>query len=632
MQSIVSKLGRWQAGSGTLARIFLISLLAIIPMAGLLAEMYARYLADKEFAARREIDQTIESFVREQTALLDSKRAVLLALAQTEEIATQDPEGCPQMLQRVRENFPTLLTAIRIDDPTLTICSAAGTQATGLTRAQAGFERAAYRKGEPDSYLLLRSRFNEQPVIVINQPLSYPDGTPSGVLAAALDFDWIGARLAESQGLKYLRVAVIDAEGRIYAAEGFEGGMRVGETLPPGMPLMAVIRSEGRSLSAQRVDFLMGARLVAMRTLDLAPGQALHFVIAAPVDMVMPSIGREILSALAVVAVVLLVSGAAAMGLAHQLLAKPVRRMIGLCQRLIEGDLSARTNLPHGATDMGEMAAWLDRTAEALQQRQQALEQREKALESAVLRAEMASRRKSDFLAHMSHELRTPLNAVLGYAEVIRRGMFGSLPDRYRDYAQNIHQAGQHLLDLINDILDLAAIEASKRELREEPLVLSDELESAFAIVRPQAQSKHLQLSLATCPGTLLADRRMLKQILLNLLSNAIKYTPHAGRISLTAAFDPAGVALTVADNGIGIAPQQIETALSPYGRVGSAYTRTQASGIGLGLPLAKALAELHGGTLALQSRQGAGTSVTVRFPAARFTPAEPATAPALSA
>jgi signal transduction histidine kinase len=232
----------------------------------------------------------------------------------------------------------------------------------------------------------------------------------------------------------------------------------------------------------------------------------------------------------------------------------------------------------------------------------------------------------------MSHELRTPLNAVLGYAEVIRRGMFGSLPDRYRDYAQNIHQAGQHLLDLINDILDLAAIEAGKRELREEPLSIAEELQAAFAIVQPQAKPKHLQLSLEIAEGTLTADRRMVKQILLNLLSNAIKYTPHAGRITLAAAIEEGGVALKVADNGIGIAPEQIETALSPYGRVGSAYTRTQASGIGLGLPLAKALAELHGGSLSLESQQGVGTTVTVWFPAARFRPAPPDTAAAPAA
>jgi signal transduction histidine kinase len=632
MKSMLTRFGRWQAGSGTLARIFMISLLAIIPMAGLLAEMYAHYLADKELSARREIDQAIDSFMREQVALLDSKRAVLLALAQTDEIVRNDPVECPTMLQRVEQNFPSLLTAIRIDDPTQIICTAKGVVATNFTRAQAGFERQAYRRGEHDTYLLLESRFAEKPVIVINQPLVRAGEQPRGVLAAAIGFEWIAERKAESAMLTPLRIAVLDPRGRVFEAVGFEGGLSVGETLSPDMPLMRLLQQAGDTMPAQRVSLLMGERFVALRTIDLAAGQKLHFIIAAPVDQVMPSIAREVLSAMAVMALVLLLSGAAAMGLAHQLIGKPVRQMIGLCQRLIDGDLSARTNLPHGATDMGEMAAWLDRTAEALEQRQIALEQREKALENAVLRAEMANRRKSDFLAHMSHELRTPLNAVLGYAEVIRRGMFGSLPDRYRDYAQNIHQAGQHLLDLINDILDLAAIEASKRELREEPLSIAEELQAAFAIVQPQAKPKHLQLSLEIAEGTLTADRRMVKQILLNLLSNAIKYTPHAGRITLAAAIEEGGVALKVADNGIGIAPEQIETALSPYGRVGSAYTRTQASGIGLGLPLAKALAELHGGSLSLESQQGVGTTVTVWFPAARFRPAPPDTAAAPAA
>lgn len=632
MRSMFSTLGRWQAGSGTLARIFLISLLAIIPMAALLAEMYAHYLTDKEFAARREIDQVIDSFKREQIARLDSESAVLLALAQTDEIIRNDPVGCPQMLSRVRAAFPTLLTAIRIDDPTMQVCTADGLRQTDFGRAAVGFDREAYRRGEKDTYLLINSRFADKPVVVINQPLRRADGTNAGVLAAAIGFDWISQRKAESEALKHFRIAVVDQRGRVFAADGFEGGLDAGETLSAEMPMMKLIRANSEGLPAQRAEFPRGDRLVAFRSLTLSPDQQLYFVIAAPVELVMPGMIGEILSAVAVMALVLLLSGAAAMALAHQLLAKPVRQMIKLCQRLIDGDLSARTQLPHGATDMGQMASWLDQTAEALQQRQTTLEQREKALENAVLRAEMANRRKSDFLAHMSHELRTPLNAVLGYAEVIRRGMFGTLPDRYRDYAQNIHQAGQHLLDLINDILDLAAIEASKRELRDEPLSIAEELQAAFAIVQPQAKPKHLQLSLDTVDGTLAADKRMLKQILLNLLSNAIKYTPHAGRISLSSAIEDGAAVLRVADNGIGIAPDQIETALSPYGRVGSAYTRTQATGIGLGLPLAKALTELHGGTLTLESTQGAGTTVTVRFPAARFTPAAAEPAQAASA
>jgi signal transduction histidine kinase len=623
MGSMFSTLGRWQASTGTLARVFLISLLAIIPMAALVAEMYARYLSDKEFAARREIDATVESFVREQTEMLDSKRAVLLVLAQTDALIRNDPVACPAILRRVRENFPTLLTAIRVDDPSVSLCTANGMVPTNFTRAQIGFERPAYIAGKKDTYPLIQSRFADRPVIVINQPLIGETGRPVGVVSAAVDFEWLAQRYTQSDMLRKMRIIAFDADGRIYAAYGFNEDTKATGTLPSDSPLRALVAKYGDAMTTHRVEFPNGERLVSFRSVALSAEHKLYFAIKAPVDVVLPNMTAEILSAAAVVALVLIFSGAAAMGLAHQLVAKPVRRMIMLCQRLIDGDLSARTALPHSRTDMGEMAAWLDRTAEALQQRQQTLEQREAALETAVLQAEMASRRKSDFLAHMSHELRTPLNAVIGYAEVIRRGMFGPLPDRYREYAGNIHKAGQHLLDLTNDILDLAAIEASKRELREESLVIADEMQAIVPMVLPQAKLKNMHLTLETVEGALIADPRMVKQILLNLVSNAIKYTPNAGLICLSAAIENGSLVMRVEDNGIGIPADKIETALSPYGRVGTAYTRIQASGIGLGLPLAKALTELHGGQLTLESQEGVGTKVSIHFPAERFRPGD---------
>ena len=236
--------------------------------------------------------------------------------------------------------------------------------------------------------------------------------------------------------------------------------------------------------------------------------------------------------------------------------------------------------------------------------------------------AELADRAKSQFLANMSHELRTPLNAIIGFAEVIQSEIFGSIGNqRYRDYAGDIHESGEHLLALINDLLDLSKVESGNAELHEEDVPVSDIIESCLRLMRERARRGGVDLEVEIAHGAALAlraDARMLKQILVNLLSNAVKFTPAGGRVLIKAWHDPqSGYVLQVVDSGIGIAPHDIPRALSRFGQVDSEPARKH-EGTGLGLPLTKALVELHGGNLDLQSEVGAGTTVTLRFPAER--------------
>ena len=238
--------------------------------------------------------------------------------------------------------------------------------------------------------------------------------------------------------------------------------------------------------------------------------------------------------------------------------------------------------------------------------------------------AEFANRSKSEFLANMSHELRTPLNAIIGFAQVLRDEMFGALGNaKYRDYAADINDSGQHLLDLINDILDLSKIESGKAELHEDDIEVAPLLRSALNMVHERATSGGITLETEIPDGlpALYADARKLKQILVNLLSNAVKFTKPGGVVTLRTWCDARGGYLfQVQDTGIGMAQEDIPKALSPFGQVDSALNR-QYEGTGLGLPLSKTLAELHGGTLDLQSEPGVGTTVTLRLPAARLRP-----------
>ena len=220
----------------------------------------------------------------------------------------------------------------------------------------------------------------------------------------------------------------------------------------------------------------------------------------------------------------------------------------------------------------------------------------------------------------MSHELRTPLNAINGFSEIMLSEMFGALGDaRYKEYAKDIHNSGQHLLALINDILDMSKIEAGKMTLRFDPMSLQDVTEDAVRLIRNRAEAAGLQL-LVDFPHLpeIDADYRAVKQVLLNLLSNAVKFTPKGGRVTVRAEArrDMVGerLRISVQDTGIGIAKEDLARLARPFEQVETQHAKTQA-GTGLGLALTKSLVELHGGTLEMQSLPGHGTTVSFTLP-----------------
>jgi two-component system cell cycle sensor histidine kinase PleC len=232
-------------------------------------------------------------------------------------------------------------------------------------------------------------------------------------------------------------------------------------------------------------------------------------------------------------------------------------------------------------------------------------------------RAEEANQAKSSFLANMSHELRTPLNAIIGFSEIMESGMFGPLgAEKYRGYCKDIHQSGQYLLDVINDILDMSKIEAGRIRLDLEPVRLGRFLNDTMRVVAPRAEDKRLELAADIGRGIRVkADQRLLKQIVLNLLSNAVKFTTEGGRITVRARAAGGWVRIAIADTGIGIPRDALAKLGRPFEQVESQLTKSH-QGSGLGLAIAKSLTELHGGTLRVRSKPGSGTLVQVRLPA----------------
>jgi len=237
-------------------------------------------------------------------------------------------------------------------------------------------------------------------------------------------------------------------------------------------------------------------------------------------------------------------------------------------------------------------------------------------LEKALEASESASRLKSRFFANLSHELRTPLNAIIGFAEMMAGGVMGPLDARYRSYAGDIHSSGLHLLSLINDLLDMAKIEAGEMRADPQETDLTVACESALRMMRATAERARLVLKVEIAADGPAAnvDTRHLSQILLNLLSNAIKFTPAGGHVELRVRTDAAGAGrIEIADTGIGMSPQDIVLALKPFGQVANALSRNH-EGTGLGLPLVKALCDINAIGFEIASALGAGTCVTLDF------------------
>ena len=296
------------------------------------------------------------------------------------------------------------------------------------------------------------------------------------------------------------------------------------------------------------------------------------------------------------------------------IISKPIKRLLETMESVSrKQDYSVR--VPTNSND--ELGSLTDSFNHMLAQ----IQQHEESLCAARQQAETANRAKSEFLATMSHELRTPLNAILGFSELMMREMAGPHgAPQYREYSADINESGRHLLDVINDILDISKIEAGQLELTEELIEPSDLAERALRLVADRAVEAGTEVHLIADPGLplLLGDERLVKQALLNLLSNAVKFTPDGGSIVVRLRLNGEGaLQMSVRDNGIGIAEVDYERVLTPFGQVENTLSRSY-PGTGLGLPLAKSFTEMHDGELQLRSTLGQGTEITLQFPSRR--------------
>jgi signal transduction histidine kinase len=277
----------------------------------------------------------------------------------------------------------------------------------------------------------------------------------------------------------------------------------------------------------------------------------------------------------------------------------PLRRTESRLDEIAVGDFAGRLEVPN-RDEIGALAAKVNRMSDELQ--------------GVYRELELASQHKSDFLATMSHELRTPLNAIIGFSEVLQEQMFGELNERQLAYVDDVLAAGKHLLSLINDVLDLAKIEAGRMELDLSEVAVPEILRSAVSLHSERARLEGVELSLTTEPEeiTVTADERRVRQVVFNLVSNAVKFTPAHGRIDISARTEDGHVEVAIADTGPGIAAKDRETIFEEFEQTAEGR---KAEGTGLGLPLSRKLVELHGGRLWVESEVGRGSTFRFTFP-----------------
>ena len=298
------------------------------------------------------------------------------------------------------------------------------------------------------------------------------------------------------------------------------------------------------------------------------------------------------------------------------LVVNPINDVANRARSLIQGSLDKEKKLP---TYASREISGLGRAIESLGQLLREKVTYEQKLEAAKDWAEAANRSKTNFLANMSHELRTPLNAILGFSEVMGAELYGPINnEKYADYVKDIQDSGQHLLSIIDDILDMSKVEAGKFAVNKSEIDLCNAVQYGLSVLGKEINEKKLDVTTSLEPdlSKVWFDEIRMRQIIVNLLSNACKFTPNKGSIAISCAWEPGGgIALRVKDSGVGIAPSDLQRVLMPFEQVDEAMTSGNQGGAGLGLPLSKALVELQGGTFAIRSKVNVGTEVVIVLP-----------------
>jgi two-component system, NtrC family, sensor kinase len=448
--------------------------------------------------------------------------------------------------------------------------------------------------------------------------LALRDGGREGWLTVAeLNLKFVSDLVVDVRFGREGRAFIIDAENHLVAHP--KGSHVLRRTDLSALPQVVALRA-GEKRGAQAIRPQAGENLDHVRVLTsfaAVPMAGWSLFVEQPEAEALGPVYASILRTILMFVAGLAVAVAASYVLARRL-SGPILTVRRGAARLAAGDLATRIDVKTG-DEVEALAAEFNRMAAQLQELYEGLEG--KVMEKTA-ELEAANRHKSEFLANMSHELRTPLNAIIGMSEALKERYFGELNGKQAEYVRDIYGSGQHLLSLINDILDLSKVEAGRMEIDLAEVDVRGAVTNCCTLIRERALRQRLTLrcTLDAAPATWRLDERKFKQVLINLLTNAVKFTPPGGVVEVSTNVRDDALELQVADTGVGIAAHEQRAIFEEFHQVRAAGTSKQ-EGTGLGLALSRRLVELHGGTLAVQSVPGEGSCFIARFPRAREEP-----------
>jgi signal transduction histidine kinase len=585
-------------------RLITLVLIAVCP--AILIQAYNEYELRKASEAdiRQQVIQITKQFGEEIGELREGARQLLLALSQLTPVKLRESNDCNVLFGSLASQYANYSLLAAADTDGRIFCSSSPLSYSSVAD-RPFFKRAMTQEG------LAVGNYWADPTSgarMIHFALKFDggDGHTAGVVFVGLDLRWLSEHLKERGLSPTSSILIADREGNIIARLPNPEAL-VGKNMRKGHAEIMDGNTTGweESVGVDGVTRIFGYLPAAL----------------PPRDFFLRGVALIVFGLLAA-------TFAAVLG-GRRFLQEPINGLVAFATEWRHGNYDSRVEVRHPGSEIGHLGATFNAMADALAARYAAQKRAEAELrelnatletrvEERTVELANANRAKSMFLANMSHELRTPLNAIIGFGEMMHREIMGPIgTPAYKEYAQHIHESGMHLLSLVEEMLDLAKVEAGKLQIERVPTEPGKLFAESLMMLQSTAAAAAVLIIIDGDPSNwpvLEGDPVKLKQVFVNLIGNAVKFTPAGGRVTISSEIDEAALHIRIRDTGIGIRAQDIPLVVQPFYRVNSVLDSTH-QGAGLGLPFAKSVVDLHGGMLAIESELGCGTTVTISLP-----------------